>query len=65
MHDKFYSTNLNTSSERMKSTRMVTRVDHELMVQNRDQWLESSGTALASGYHNFVQIKTLRGGNGA
>ena len=32
------------------------------MVQSRDQWLESSGTALASGYHNFVQIKALRGG---
>ena len=27
------------------------------MVQSRDQWLESSGTALASGYHNFVHIK--------
>ena len=35
------------------------------MVQSRDQWLESSGTALASGYHNFVQIKALRGGTGA
>ena len=31
------------------------------MVQSKDQWLESSGTALASGYHNFVQIKALRG----
>ena len=39
-----------------------TRVDHELMVQSRDQWLESSGTALASGYHTFVQIKALREG---
>ena len=39
-----------------------TRVDHELMVQSRDQWLESSGTALPRGYHNFVQIKALRGG---
>ena len=39
-----------------------TRVYHELMVQSRDQCLESSGTALASGYHNFVQIKALRRG---
>ena len=38
-----------------------TRVYHELMVQSRDHWLESSGTALASGYQNFVQIKALRG----
>ena len=29
------------------------------MVQSRDQWLESSGAALASRYHNFVQIKAL------
>ena len=42
-----------------------TRVDHELMAQSRDQWRENSDTALASGYHNFVQIKALRGGNGA
>ena len=32
------------------------------MVQSKDQWLESSGTALASGDHNFVQIEALRGG---
>ena len=31
------------------------------MVQSKDQWLESSGTAFASGYHHFVQIKALRG----
>ena len=36
-----------------------TRPYHVFMVQSRDQWLESSGTALASGYHNFVQIKAL------
>jgi len=29
------------------------------MVQSMDQWLENSGTALASGYYNFVQIKAL------
>ena len=36
-----------------------TRPYHVFMVQSRDQWLENSGTALASGYHNFVQIKAL------
>ena len=40
-----------------KTWLLYTRYDHVFMVQSRDQWLESSGTALASGYHNFVQIK--------
>ena len=31
-----------------------TSADHEFMVQSRDQMLESSGTALARMYHNFV-----------
>ena len=29
------------------------------MVQSRDQRLESSGTALAEVYHNFVQTRAL------
>ena len=36
-----------------------TRVDHENMVQSRDQILKSSGTALAKVYHNFVQTRPL------
>jgi len=36
-----------------------TRVDHEFMVQSWDQRLESSGTALARVYHNFVQIRAI------
>jgi len=42
-----------------------TRPYRVFMVQSRDQWLEISGTALASGYHNFAQIKALWKRNGA
>jgi len=37
-----------------------TSADHEFMLQSRDQMLESSGTALARMYHNFVQITAIR-----